>query len=148
MLAIRGMNPRYTLPEHVAADPFFGIGKRAPSHDLDTRVAQLEQWLPTLAPEVISDIPDGWWQVWLREAASRCATGRYRNPWRPWIEKSRAKGSGQFRDAEELLACMRALILEFYTTKHREPIKRVATGRGWLVRAVDAAIERGGLRDE
>jgi len=124
MLAIHGMNPRYVLPEHVAADPFFWIGERAPSHDLDARVAQLEQWLPTLGPEVIRNVPDGWWQDWLKEAAMRCATGRYRNPWRPWIEKGRAKGSRQFRDAEEFRACMRALILEFHKTKHRKPTRR------------------------
>jgi hypothetical protein len=124
MLVIRGMNPRYTLSEQAVADPFFWIGETAPSHGLDARLVLLERWLPTLAPEVIRDIPDGWWQVWLKEAAMRCAKGRYRNPWRPWIEKGRAKGSGQFRDAEEFRTCMRTLILEFYKVKHRKPTQR------------------------
>jgi hypothetical protein len=87
-------------------------------------MAQLERWLPTLAPDVIRDIPDVLWQVWLNDAAFRCATGRYRDPWRPWVDRGRATGSGQFRDAEEFRACMRTLILEFYKAKRRKPRQR------------------------
>lgn len=124
MLAIRGVNPRYAIPEQVAADPFFWLGERTPSHTLEARMAQLERWLPTLAPDVIRDIPDVLWQVWLKDAALRCATRRYRNPWRPWIDRGRAKGSGQFRDAKEFRACMRILILEFYKAKRSKPAQR------------------------